>query len=195
MQVLHEQRYISTPPLALSHNHPYTPNQACPNFGFWVQLIGLEAELRSAARRPPEEGWPQQYQEAAAMGTARQGTGRGGGDGSSGREPPPPQRVMATELKLALNAQEEDEATVERLLQLCGRFVLAATNNLGAAVEATLLSGWDADVNGAVTVAVLGNVLVDGLHGDVGHRTALPRLLYLLWKQHGVITPASNTHT
>ena len=111
------------------------------------QLVRLEAELKSTDQRQPEDGWPLHYvrsQEAGELAT---------------------HWVLPETLETMLHPTyraREDEAVAKHLLEIAGRFTIAASSNLGAAAEAAVLSKWDTTASEALVRAVLGNVLVTG---------------------------------
>ena len=142
-----------------------------PNFGFWMQLVRYELEVRGS-----NSSWPaqysarrhinKQYEEARAK-EGGKGAGDGGGDGAG------PSCAAAT------------------LDATCGRFVLAETGGLGAATTAAVLSAWGDEVAPEHAVAALTRaVTAHGIEGGADARAAVPQLMFLLIKQHGAITAA-----
>ena len=79
-------------------------------------------------------------------------------------------------------------SSFEGVADVCRRFLLAASAQLGAEIEATVLSRWPAYLRDGAATAALADALLATLDGTAEHIQSVPRLLWLLVHQHGVLS-------
>lgn len=133
---------------------------AMPNLGFWRQLEAFEKQLRGVSSETPDL-----YVKAKAMDAKLDGA-------------EVPER----------NAEGSNAAADEGVGSVCRRFLLATSAQLGAEAEARLLSRWPAELSGDAATAALAEALLATLDGTADHIHFVPRLLWLLVHQHGVLS-------
>eukprot|EP00322_Chrysochromulina_rotalis_P023698 CAMPEP_0115853294 /NCGR_PEP_ID=MMETSP0287-20121206/13430_1 /TAXON_ID=412157 /ORGANISM="Chrysochromulina rotalis, Strain UIO044" /LENGTH=352 /DNA_ID=CAMNT_0003307367 /DNA_START=28 /DNA_END=1086 /DNA_ORIENTATION=- len=128
-----------------------------PNLGFWQQLEAYEERVCGGCSATPDV-----FVKAKAMDAKLRGTADGA---------------------LAHHATPGTTSAAD----VCSRFLHAASAQLGADVEASVLSRWPAELSGDAAVAALGGALLASLDGPAERIRFVPRLLWLLVHQHGVV--------
>ena len=107
--------------------------------------------------------------------------------------------VKAKAMDAKLNREASDSGTgatdgTAGVADVCRRFLLATSAQLGAEAEATVLSRWPADLDGGAAADALADALLATLDGTAEHIRCVPRLLWLLVHQHGVLSLEQAQH-
>jgi len=135
---------------------------AMPNLGFWSRLEALEKQVHGTSSATPDV-----YVKAKAMDAKLHGA-----ETSDVRHE-------------AANASDGTHGVAV----VCRRFLLASSAQLGAEVEATVLSRWPSELSrGSPTAVALAEALLATLDGTAEHIRCVPHLLWLLVHQHGVLS-------